>query len=313
MVEIKNVAVFGASGNFGKPITTALLSAGFSVTVFTRPESSSVLPAGVRDIIRADYADVSALTEKLQGQDAVVNVTGPGAIGSASAMVEAAYHAGVKRFIINDFGWGINEKSLPEFKAIGGTRKVTWDLAVKYAEEDRKNGKEDGFTWTGITIGNPIDWALKKFPRMGFNLTTRRATIYDAGTEAFTGTTLEGIGQSVVGVLSHPAETANRFVKARSIKVSQNALLDAFSQATPSGMGQEWEVERSTTAELLLEGRRKHAAGEGGWILDLLVYQLFAPGEARCVVAPSREESDAPLLEIREESANEVAAKALAA
>jgi hypothetical protein len=27
---------------------------------------------------------------------------------------------------------------------------------MEYAQEDE--GKEDGFTWTGITIGNPIDW-----------------------------------------------------------------------------------------------------------------------------------------------------------
>lgn len=27
---------------------------------------------------------------------------------------------------------------------------------MEYAQRDE--GKEDGFTWTGITIGNPIDW-----------------------------------------------------------------------------------------------------------------------------------------------------------
>lgn len=145
---------------------------------------------------------------------------------------------------------------------------------------------------------------------MGFHIADRRATIFDAGTEQFTGTTLEGIGQSVVGVLQRPAETANRFVKVRSIQTSQNELLAAFEKATGENK-KKWEIERSTAQQALEEGRRKHAAGNGGWRLDLLVYQLYAPGEARCVVA-SREGSDGELLGVREESADEVVGKALA-
>lgn len=142
---------------------------------------------------------------------------------------------------------------------------------------------------------------------MGFSVAERRATIYDAGTEEFTGTTLEGIGQSVVGVLQHPGETANRFVKARSIQTSQNELLAAFQRATKE---EKWEVERSTAQQTLEDGREKHDQGIGGWVLDLLVFQLYAPGEARCIVA-SREASDSPLLGVREESVDEVVEKAL--
>ncbi|GAW24252.1 hypothetical protein ANO14919_138350 [Xylariales sp. No.14919] len=229
-------------------------------------------------------------------------------------MVDAAARAGVKRYIINDFGWGLSERSLPEFKVIGDSRRVAWTCAIEHAQ--RGEGKDDGFTWTGITIGNPIDWALAKFPRMGFNIAARRATIYDAGTEEFTGTTLEGIGQSVVGVLRHPRETANRFVKVRSIQTSQNELLAAFERAsTAGGEGRkeekQWEIERSTAQQALEEGRVKHAQGLGAWRLDLLVFQLYAPGEARCIVA-SRADSDSALLGVREESADDVVEKALA-
>ncbi|KAI0972220.1 NmrA-like family protein [Xylaria arbuscula] len=305
MTTISKVAVLGAAGNFGAPITSALTNAGFAVTVITRPNSTSTFPSGL-PVIRVDYADVDALAVAFAGQDAVVSAVGPGAIGAAKGMVDAAVRAGVKRYIINDFGWGLNERSLPEIKPIGESRKVAWNRAFEYAQSEE--GKENGFTWTGITIGNPIDWALAKFPRMGFNVSERRATIYDAGTEEFTGTTLEGIGQSVVGVLQHPAETANRFVKARSIQTSQNELLAAFQKATKDQ--RQWEIERSTAQQTLEDGRGKHAQGIGGWILDLLVFQLYAPGEARCIVA-SREDSDSPLLGIREESADEVVEKAL--
>ncbi|KAI1737620.1 NmrA-like family protein [Xylaria scruposa] len=306
MSAIKKVAIFGAAGNFGAPITSALTSAGFDVTVISRPDSASAFPTGL-PVVRVDYSDVDALATALAGQDAVICVVGPGAIGAAKGMVDAAARAGVRRYIINDFGWGVNEKSLPEFKPLGESRQVAWNRAKEYAQRDE--GKEDGFTftWTGITIGNPIDWALVKFPHMGFNVAERRATIYDAGTEEFTGTTLEGIGQSVVGVLQRPAETANRFVKVRSIQVSQNALFEAFQKATKE---EKWEVERSTTQKLLEEGRKKHAQGLNAWRLDLLVFQLYAPGEARCIVA-SRDDSDNLLLGVREESVDEIVEKAL--
>ncbi|KAI3326748.1 NAD(P)-binding protein [Xylariaceae sp. AK1471] len=316
MAVIKKVAIFGAAGNFGTPITSVLVSAGFAVTIITRPDSTSAFPAGL-PVIRVDYSDEDALAAALAGQDGVVSVVGPGAVGAARGMVDAAARAGVKRYIINDFGWGLNKKGLPEFESIGEPRQVAWDRAMEYAQRDE--GKEDGFTWTGITIGNPTDWALAKFPHMGFNLATHHATIYDAGTEEFTGTTLSGIGQSVVGVFSHLAETANRFVKVRSIQTCQNELLAAFQKAaatsTSTGTGgKEWEVEHSAVKQLLEEGRRKHAQGVRGWVLDLLVFQLYAPGEARCVVTKGEkgeEQNDGPLLGVREESVDEVVGKAL--
>ncbi|KAI0206159.1 NAD(P)-binding protein [Astrocystis sublimbata] len=318
MSRIKTVAIFGAAGNFGAPITAALQEAGFAVTVITRPDSTAVFPAGL-PVRSVEYGDVEAVAQALSGQDAVIAATGPGAVRDARGMVDAAAKAGVRRFIVNDFGWGGDFKSLPEFEPTGEARRVAWDRANEYAQRDE--GKEDGFTWTGITIGNPIDWALSKFPRMGFNISERRATIYDAGTESFTGTTLEGIGQSVVGVLTHLFETANRFVKVRSIKTSQNELLAAFQRAAAAKNenkeqeevegGKKWEIEHSNTQQLFEEGRRKHAQSIAGWTLDLVVYQLYAPGEARCVVAPTREASDSPLLGVKEEGVDEVVEKAL--
>jgi hypothetical protein len=142
---------------------------------------------------------------------------------------------------------------------------------------------------------------------MGFNIAQCSAIIYDSGTEQFTGTTLEGIGQAVVGVLQHPDETANRFVKARSIQTCQNELLEAFQSAT----GSQWDVQRSSTTALLSSGRSKFQAGVGGWVLELVVAQLFDKGEARCVVASSREDSDADLLGVVEETPQEVVAKIL--
>lgn len=134
---------------------------------------------------------------------------------------------------------------------------------------------------------------------MGFDVARCSATIYDSGKEKFTGTTLEGIGQAVVGVLQHPDETENRLVKALSIITYQNGLLEAFQSVTEKKL----DVGRSPTRSLKESGRSKLKVGGKGWILDLVVAQLLDEGEARCVVASSRNESDAELLGMTEETA----------
>lgn len=130
--------------------------------------------------------------------------------------------------------------------------------------------------------------ALKKFPLMGFDVANQTATIYDEGREEFTGTTLDGIGQSVVGVFQHLDETANRFVKIMSIKTCQDELLQAFNKASERA----WDVQRSTTQALIERGRQKLREGDNGWVLDLVVAQLYDVGQQWYMVAPSREESD---------------------
>ncbi|PSR97682.1 hypothetical protein BD289DRAFT_479967 [Coniella lustricola] len=313
MTPIKNVAVFGASGNFGVPITAALQQAGFTITIITRAESTSTFPPGLR-VLTVDYTSLEALTTALTGQDAVVMALSPAAaFGSTNVqntIIDAVEAAGtVQRVIVNDFGWGPDIRSLPEFDAVRQVRKVHWDYAKMRSEGSGR------FTWTGISCGNPIDWALQKFPILGFTLATSTVTIYDHGTEYFTGTTLEGIGQSVVGVLHHPDETANRFVKTLSIKTNQTELLQAFESATKtheSGQdGNRWTVEHSTVQTLLERGRLMLSKGNGQWRVNLLVAQMFEEGQARCVLAPSWEQSDSSLLGVRSEPVEEVVAKAL--
>lgn len=306
-----------ASGNFGSPITAALIRAGFDITIITRVQSTTTHPSGIR-VIRTNYT-VKDLTKALAGQDAAVCVVGPGGIEYQVAMIDAAEAAGVQRFLVDDYGWGPYVRGLPEFGAVHAQRRAGWDHAKARADVNPR------FSYTGITTGNPIDWvrfwtyerkdlsnahslqAMERFPLMGFDIAHCSAIIYDSGTEKFTGTTLEGIGQAVLGVLQHLDETENKFMKVQSIQTCQNELLEAFQTAT----GRQWDIHRSTTKALMESGRSKLQAGTGGWVLDLVVAQLFDEGQARCVVAPSRAESDAELLGLSEETPQEVVAKVL--
>lgn len=142
---------------------------------------------------------------------------------------------------------------------------------------------------------------------MGFDISNSSAIIYDKGEENFTGTTLEGIGQSVVGVLQHPKETTNRFVKVLSIKTCQNELQRAFEKVT----GKPWKVQQSATAALMNRGRTKHSEGNKGWVLDLVVAQLYDEGQARCIVAPTTGQSDDELLGVVVEDIEQIVSKAV--
>jgi hypothetical protein len=149
--------------------------------------------------------------------------------------------------------------------------------------------------------------ALKRFPTMGFDIAHQGAIIYDQGTEPFTGVTLAGIGQSVVGILQNPDETANRHLSVQSIQTCQNDILAAFETATE----ETWKVERSTSAELLARGRAKKENGQGGWVLDLVLGQLYEEGAAHSVVV-AKEKSDNDLLRVVEENLMDVVKEMLA-
>jgi delta 1-pyrroline-5-carboxylate dehydrogenase len=160
--------------------------------------------------------------------------------------------------------------------------------------------------WTrNILIGGYQ--AMKKFPMMGFDVTNHHATIYDSGTEPFTGTTLSGIGQAVVGTLLNPRLTASRFLAVQSICTNQKELLAAFEKAT----GEKWKVERQKSEELIQSGKEDFETGVGMWRLKLAVATLYDVGQGRGMVVATREESDAEMLGVKDESAEEIVAKLL--
>lgn len=102
-------------------------------------------------MFKIDYT-AEELTQALKGQDAVVCVVGPRAVQLQTTMIDAAEAAGVKRFIVDDFGWGPDIRSFPEFAEPHTQRAEQWNHAKV------KAAANSAFTWTGITVGNPVDW-----------------------------------------------------------------------------------------------------------------------------------------------------------
>jgi uncharacterized protein YbjT (DUF2867 family) len=70
MSPIKKIAIIGATGMLGIPVTVALIDAGFEVTALARrpDEAKRVLPAAA-GIVAADVRDEASLQRGLAGQD----------------------------------------------------------------------------------------------------------------------------------------------------------------------------------------------------------------------------------------------------
>ncbi|KAI5846911.1 hypothetical protein BZA05DRAFT_405848 [Tricharina praecox] len=156
-------------------------------------------------------------------------------------------------------------------------------------------------SWSAVATGNFFDYALRKFPNgMGFNVKERTAVLIDSGAEPFTGTTLAGIADSVLGILLHPQETCNKYLRVRSVETTQAEILRAFEDVT----GVKWKVEHQNGQELLDRARGKLERGEGA-TLDLVRVQLFMEGAGRSVLV-RRGEGDNELLGVKEEDVTEV-------
>ncbi|KAK6524358.1 hypothetical protein TWF281_011266 [Arthrobotrys megalospora] len=260
MSDIKTVIVVGASGNLGQPIVDALVaSQAFTVSVLTRGGSGS-FPEGV-NVITTDYSP-SSLEAAFAGQDAVVSVVAGAALGEQKKLIDAAVSAGVKRFIPSEFGSNTDNKEAQALVPVF-TRKVE---IKDYLEGQTSTG----LTWTGIVTGPAFDRSLK-LGLLGFDIPSRRATIYDSGDRLFTASTVAQISLAVVGVLQNPEKTANKYVYVGSFTTTQNEILAALEAATSD----KWAVDQASSAEKVEAGKERVGRRDSTAIRPLITAAMY--------------------------------------
>lgn len=241
----------------------------FNVTVVKRPSSSASFPDLVT-VRTADLSSVDSVTTAFKGQDAVVSTVGTAGLPGQGVLVEAAVAANVKRFLPSDFGCDLaNPKAsvLPVYKFKTATHKALREAAA---------AKPD-FTYTLVCNNAFLDWGLEK--NFLLNWKEGKPTLFDGGKNVFSATTLDSVGQAVVGVLSHPEETKNRFVYVKDIDISQNQLLEIAKKVDPE---KTWEEPILVdTAELEKSSYESLAKGEvtPSVMVGFLVRILFGPSE----------------------------------
>ena len=216
------------------------------MTVLVRSASKATFPSSVKTVT-VDYNDVASLTEAFRGNDAVVSTVGnPGLQGQTTA-IDAAIAAGVKRFLPSEFGSDLSNPKTAQLPVFGYKVNV-----IKHIEE--KAAAYPDFSYTLVRNGGFLDWGLE----MNFllDLKSGKPRIFDGGDQLWSTTTLNSVGQAVVGVLEHPDETKNRAVYVQDMVVSQNKLLSIAKKVAPEKT-KTWEPVPTSLATI------KSASDEG--------------------------------------------------
>ncbi|KAH9203971.1 hypothetical protein DL95DRAFT_471911 [Leptodontidium sp. 2 PMI_412] len=264
-MAIKKVAVIGASGNVGTPVVDALLTAGFIVTAIAREESTSSYPAGV-EVRKADLSSLDALTKAFVGQDAVVSTIATSAVGGQNVLADAAIAAGVRRYIPSEFG--INTRKLAS--EVLGKMLQAKTAHVDYLMEKAKS--HPSFTWTGLATGLFFDWGLD-FGTFGLSIKSKIIRIIDSGNELVSTSSLPYVGRAVAAVLTHEAETANKYLEFAEFTTSQNQILAIFEET-----GSKFTMKNAKSADIEQAGYSKLNAGDHSSFIDFLLVYNFRDG-----------------------------------
>ena len=267
MESIKTVALAGATGALGEPVLNELLKANLTVTVLTRPTSTSTFPSSVK-VAKVDYSDVQSLTAALKGHDAVISTVASAAIVQQENLVNAAIAAGVKRLIPSEFGCDLSNPRARQLPVYGEKVQIE-----EYIMEKCK-GTET--TYTFVFNNAFLDWGIDH--RLLIDVKGKKIELADGGNNTFTSTPLQFVGRGVAAVLQHPDETANRNVRLHGTGLTQKKLLEIAQRF----VGKEgWQITETTTADLEKESfanLKNDPSNVMGWIIGFLKRAIYTQG-----------------------------------
>lgn len=264
--DLKKVCLVGANGNVGAPILAALVAAGdFDVTVLRRSNSASSAPqANVKDAVVAPEFNLEDLTEAFKGQDAVISSFPLSDVNQHLRLVEAAFRAGVRRFIPADFGscdaaspWA--QETLKLYRDKTMVREKVEKLAASSASDGGH------FTWTAIVCGHFFDYGLRS-GLLHFDLDKKVAQTLDGGNVKASASTLARVAEATVKVLQKPEQTKNRPLYVQSFCLTQLELLSALEKATDS----KWTTEDLDSKSFLAKEKAKVDAGDHAAIEEVV-------------------------------------------
>jgi nucleoside-diphosphate-sugar epimerase len=250
MTQIK-VAIAGATGNLGQPVLSALLSAGYLVTVLSRVggNHAKLKPHPNSAIKEVDFTSVPSLATALRGIDVVISCLATSAMGSQNPLIDAAVAAGVKRFIPAEYGMDSQNPKAMQLPVC--MPKVA---TQNYLRE--KVRTHPHFTWTGVANGMFLDWGIE----MGIIVDPVKhfATLYNGGDVPFSATTLADVAKAVIGVIENLGRTADRLLHIHSTLVTQKQLIQYTKNKDSKG----WTVVRKDTETIKEESYRELEKGD---------------------------------------------------
>ena len=252
---IQTVALFGASGNLGKPLLAALLDDGYTVTVIARTSSKATYPEKVVVKNVSDAFSKDEVKAAISGQDAVIVAFAHAGNGHHRTIMDAAAEAGVKHFIPNY--WSTNAEL--QIARDASERQRSMDEDIDYLRT-----MENKLPWTAIVTGIWFDLAFSR-GLLGFNLRDESVEIWDEGDATFSASTMIDVVKATIAVLKHSEAVQNQFVYVAGFSTSQNELM----RVVESISGQKWNVKHVKGADKVREARATIEGGAKGipWLI----------------------------------------------
>ncbi|KAG0197394.1 hypothetical protein BGX28_009112 [Mortierella sp. GBA30] len=218
------IAIAGATGTLGTPITNALLDFGYKVKVLTRSVTTNdKLAAFERRGATVVYDAFSGnnLVAALKGVEVLVSAVAGDFYNSQVPLIDAAKAAGVKRFVPSEFGIDTIKYNNDTHPFLVGKNKLR-----DYLE---KSGLEYTYIFNAIFA--------EYLPALGFNVTNKTATIHTAPSTRLSVTLLADIGRFTAQALASPL-SRNAALRVASYTAPIQDLVHHFEQAT----GGKWHI-----------------------------------------------------------------------
>ncbi|RYP74116.1 hypothetical protein DL771_003174 [Monosporascus sp. 5C6A] len=261
-----NILVIGATGNIGKYITSAILSANppiaKQVSIFTSPVTasnpskqellSSWKSQGLT-VIEGDLHNAEQVAKAYEGVDTVVSALGRDGLLEQIELLKLAEASGsVQWFFPSEYGTDI------EYDA-SSTNEKPHQNKLKVRRFIRENIKRVKCTY--VVTGPYIDMFLRSVPggerAGGFDPASNKAVVVGSGNEKVGFTSMRDVGKFVIAALRHPETAKDKALKVQSFVVSPNAIVNEFERQT----GTPWTVDHTPIEKL---GEWEREAWESG-------------------------------------------------
>ncbi|KAK3325983.1 hypothetical protein B0H66DRAFT_549871 [Apodospora peruviana] len=264
--RIERVAIVGAAGNVGKPITEALLATGkHELTALTRKGSPNSLPAGVK-VATIDYGDEQSIVDALKGQQFLIismSVTAPPE--SHHKLVVAAAKAGVPYVMPNCYGRLIQDNDALSKETLIGESYLAGVRDIEAQGVSKWIAMSCSF-WYEYSLAGGLDY-------YGFDFATKKAIFYDDGLVKINTTTHLQCGRAMAALLSLKelpenendtdvtlSQWANKPLTIRSFLASQRDMLDSVHRVMGT-TDADWTIEHESAVERYQNGVKLMMSG----------------------------------------------------
>lgn len=270
-MDKKHVAVIGAAGQVGTPLTKGLLSLGHKVTIIFRARNSQndarlteFETLGATLLECPDMKDVNALTKLLRGVDTfVASVPGSKEIirEFEPLWLEAAVKAGVKRFVPTEFGAHTQALEMGDGE-IFDQKKRFHDLLIN-----------SSLDWTLFYNGGIFDYFL---PNLRFF--SKITTFGDLDIPIYTHD-IEDIGY-IAAMAVTDERTVNRCVQLDYNALTQNEMLTQLKQNWPDTpfeyehFSTEYIIEQKASSGDKITAKKGAETDKERWGINYVIYVI---------------------------------------